>query len=326
MGQREQSLQRRAGERAAATGMYGSGVHGAQSRQVSQDVNESYRQGLMDIYGMQHQEREAELGRQHQSTMQQAGFEQETAMANLTHQFQQKYLNMGYTQEQAMQAAQIEAQKYMQQAGFRQETEMSKLGYEQQLGAMGAEFGYSQQLQAQAEQAQQDLNYQKYQYQSSLQAQGFDEGMARLYAEQAFAGEQNELNRQFEYATQLSQQQYGYGMQNLQGQWDIYGQQLGYQHDYGMGQFGADLAWQNLMAEQQFVAGMQGWDYDHQYQQYQWQKYLNERNYATQKQIANASDDIAAAVIGVLGQGVGGLAEGWAGRGGLVNEGKVGSE
>lgn len=113
-----------------------------------------------------------------------------------------------------------------------------------------------------SEQAQRALASDKAYYQSYLQDQIQSGRMSEQQAAQEFQAYSMQADQQFAYSQMMSQQQYGYGMQNQAGEWDAYGQTLGFQNQAGLLGMQQGFNWQMSQADQNFRSGMAayGWE------------------------------------------------------------------
>jgi hypothetical protein len=121
------------------------------------------------------------------------------------------------------------------------------------------------------EEAQRALASDKAYYQSYLQDQIQAGRLTEQQAAQEFEAYAMQADQQFAYSQMMSQQQYGYGMQNLQGEWDAYGQTLGFQNQAGLLGMQQGYGWQLSQSDQMFRQGMAeyGWQIEQAQQSFQ---------------------------------------------------------
>ena len=131
-----------------------------------------------------------------------------------------------------------------------------------------------------AEEAQRALASDKAYYQSYLQDQIQSGRLTEQQAAQEFEAYSMQADQQFAYSQMMSQQQYGYGMQNLQGEWDAYGQTLGFQNQAGLLGMQQDYGWQLSQSDQMFRQGMASYGWEIQQAQNQFQKMMANMGYA----------------------------------------------
>jgi hypothetical protein len=141
------------------------------------------------------------------------------------------------------------------------------------------------------EEAQRALESDKAYYQSYLQDQIQSGRLTEQQAAQEFEAYSMQADQQFAYSQMLSQQQYGYGMQNLQGEWDAYGQTLGFQNQAGLLGMQQDYGWQLSQSDQMFRQGMASYGWEIQQAQNQFQKMLVNMGGNIQRSVAGIAND-----------------------------------
>ena len=130
-----------------------------------------------------------------------------------------------------------------------------------------------------SEEAQRALESDKAYYQSYLQDQIQAGRLTEQQAAQEFEAYAMQADQQFAYSQMMSQQQYGYGMQNLQGEWDAYGQTLGFQNQAGLLGMQQDYGWQLSQSDQNFRQGMASYGWEIQQAQNQFTKMLTQMGF-----------------------------------------------
>ena len=161
------------------------------------------------------------------------------------------------------------------------------------------------QMQTQAETAQRSLASDKAYYQSYLQDQIQAGRLTEQQAAQEFQAYSMQADQQFEYSQMMSQQGYGYGMQNLQGEWDAYGQTLGFQNQAGLMGMQQGFDWQMSQSDQYFRQGLAEYGWEIEQVQNEWRIQLQKLGAKAAENLAEANqpgfwENVIAAIDAVV--------------------------
>lgn len=209
------------------------------------------------LYGGARQEREAEVGRDINETW---------------HQGAQAIEDRAEAARQAQLGRDWQTGERVGTQGWQTGERVDTQGW--QTGEREGSQTWQGQMQSQAEEAERALTSDKAYYQSYLQDQIHAGNMTEQQAAQEYQAYAMQADQQFAYSQMMSQQEYGYGMQNQQGQWDAYGQTLGFQNQAGLLGMQQGFDWQMSQSDQLWRQGMADLGFNFQYQEYQWKKKL----------------------------------------------------
>lgn len=300
MGKLQKSQQRKRDESLAAQGAFHGGARTAAHREIEGDVYDQYRSQGMDIENQYQAAAEAARARAWQTGEREGSQGWQTGERVGT----QGWQTGERTDTQGWQTGErVGTQGW--QTGEREGTQTWQSG-ESELNRV-----HDLVRQTQGEEAARQLQSDSAFYRSQLEAQVQSGAMTEADAQRSYNQWSQQAAQQYGFASQYSQQGYGMDMANQQNQWDVYGQTLGYQHDYGMNQIAQQYGWDTMMATQGFQSGMAEYGWNVQQAQNQWNAYMAQldRNgqYHMQHiaQQGNGWMDAIRSVFGGVGQVVG---------------------